>query len=92
MQFSLCVSTKVVSLFLIPSFFVPLSVFLIFMMIWNPNSWDRTLFLTEAYVEFWDFWPFPPQHIIHQFFLLLFFSSSDITIALQFSFVHATLF
>lgn len=42
MQFSLCVCTKVVSLSS-SSFFVPLSVFLIFMMIWNPKSWDKTL-------------------------------------------------
>lgn len=56
-------------------------------MVWNPKSWDETLFLTEAYVEFWDFWPFFPPSISSIFFV----SSSNISIALQFLFVHAIL-
>lgn len=35
--------------------------FLTLMICWNPGSWDETLFLTEAYIEFGVFWPFFPS-------------------------------
>lgn len=92
MQFSLCFCTKVVSLSS-SSFFCSTVSFLTFMMIWNPKSWDETLFLAEAYIEFWDFWPFSPQHIIHLFFsifqhihcIAVFFCAHDIVLKITFS-------
>lgn len=71
----------------LPHFFCSTVSFLIFMMIWNPKSWDKTL---PDWSLHWilGFLAFPrPQHI-HLFFL---FPCSNISIALTFSFVHATL-
>lgn len=50
------------------------------MMIWKPKSWDETLFLTQAYIEFWDFQLFSPSISA----IFLFFK-------MQFSFVHIVL-